>query len=145
MRRGRRLHLNLALGAALLGVMGGCGAPAPPPDRVVAGGDPSRGIVALRQHGCGGCHLIRGLPEARGAVGPPLDGLPGRAYIAGRLTNHTMNLTRWIQSPRAVDPGTLMPDLGVSDAEARDIAAYLYTLDSGITADVPRWPSGMRR
>jgi cytochrome c len=145
MRRVRMFHLNLTLGAALFGMTGGCSAPEPPSDRVVAGGDASRGIVALRQYGCGGCHLIPGLPEARGAVGPPLDGLPGRAYIAGRLTNRTMNLTRWIQSPRGVDPGTLMPDLGVSDAEARDIAAYLYTLDSGMSADAPRWPPGTRR
>ena len=35
-------------------------------------------------------------------------------HIAGRLTNGPLNLMAWIQSPRSIDPGTLMPDLGVS-------------------------------
>jgi cytochrome c len=30
--------------------------------------------------------------------------------------------------PKEVEPGTAMPDLGIGEAEARDIAAYLFTL-----------------
>ena len=37
------------------------------------------------------------------------------------------NLIRWVIAPREVDPRTAMPDVGVSPADARDIAAYLYT------------------
>lgn len=35
---------------------------------------------------------------------------------------------QWVMNPQAVEPGTAMPDLGVSEPEARHIAAYLYTL-----------------
>ena len=118
--------MRRALALALAGlVLGACGTPPPPEARFVPGGDPTRGPDALRRHGCGGCHVVPGLPETRGAVGPPLGGLADRAYIAGRLTNDPLNLVSWIRSPRAVDADTAMPDLGVSDQDARDIAAYL--------------------
>ena len=74
----------------------------------LTGGDPARGRVAARQYGCGTCHQIRGLPGADGLVGPPLDGIGARAYVAGVLTNTPPNLTRWIQSPRDIDPLTAM-------------------------------------
>ena len=44
------------------------------------------------------------------------------------LPNTPQNLIRWIQNPPAVDPLTAMPNVGVTQADARDIAAYLYTL-----------------
>jgi mono/diheme cytochrome c family protein len=93
----------------------------------LTGGDPARGRVAIREYGCGTCHTIGGVPGASGLVGPPLTGLGSRAYVAGVLTNTPGNLARWIESPREVDSLTAMPDLGVSAASARDIAAYLYT------------------
>jgi cytochrome c len=136
----RRGTIRIALGsllAALVEATIACDV-SPRPGRVVTGGDPGRGVVALRAHGCGGCHVVPGLPEARGAVGPSLVGLATRTHIAGRLTNGPLNLMAWIQSPRSIDPGTLMPDLGVSKDQARDIAAYLYSLGPPVPA--PRWP-----
>jgi cytochrome c2 len=127
--------LGLALAAATLA----CDRSAAPAVKV-PGGDPARGVVALRAHGCGGCHVIPGLPEARGAVGPPLVGLATRTHIAGRLTNGPLNLAAWIRSPRAIDAGTLMPDLGVSEAQARDIAAYLYSVGPRPAVSPPPWP-----
>ncbi len=35
---------------------------------------------------------------------------------------------QWIRDPKAVDEKTLMPKLGISETDAADIAAYLYTL-----------------
>jgi cytochrome c1 len=61
-------------------------------------------------------------------VGPPLDRIATRGYIAGVLANTPQNMVRWLRDPPAVDARTAMPDLGLSEAEARDIAAYLYTL-----------------
>ncbi len=72
--------------------------------------------------------LLTGCDRSGGLVGPPLDGIGARAYVAGVLTNTPPNLTRWIQSPREIDPLTAMPDLNVSPTDARDIAAFLYTL-----------------
>jgi cytochrome c1 len=54
-------------------------------------------------------------------------GIAGRTIIAGRLENKPANLRRWIEHPQAVSPGTAMPDLGVTPADSRDIAAFLYT------------------
>lgn len=94
----------------------------------VTGGDPERGRILMRRYGCQSCHTIPGVPGARGRVGPPLAGIAGRSYIAGVLTNEPENMVRWIQDPRGVDSLTAMPDVGVTPADARHIAAYLYTL-----------------
>jgi cytochrome c2 len=96
--------------------------------RALTNGEPERGSHALEVHGCGACHRIPGVPKARGLVGPPLEGIASRSYLAGRLPNEPLNLIRWIRHPREVDPETAMPEQGVSDADARDMAAYLYTL-----------------
>jgi putative membrane protein len=93
----------------------------------VVGGDPERGEVAFRRYGCGSCHSVDGVPGASGLVGPPLDGIGARAYVAGVLTNTPEHLARWIESPREVDSLTAMPDLNVTPADARDLAAWLYT------------------
>ena len=69
-----------------------------------------------------------GVTGAVGNVGPPLDGLALRGYIAGRLTNDAGNLITWIRNPQAIEPGNAMPDTGVTEQDGRDIAAYLYTL-----------------
>lgn len=78
--------------------------------------------------GCGSCDTIGGVPGTTALVGPGLDGLGGRAFIAGVLPNAGENLVRWIQDPRAIAPRTAMPDLDVTDDDAREIAAYIYTL-----------------
>ncbi|WP_375754880.1 c-type cytochrome [Corallococcus exercitus] len=94
----------------------------------LTGGDVERGKAALQHYGCGGCHVIPGVPGATGQVGPSLEGIALRTYLAGRLPNAPENMVRWVQHPQAVEPGNAMPELGVKDGDARDIAAYLYTL-----------------
>ena len=97
----------------------------------VAGGDPARGRRLVATYGCGSCHVIPGVPGAAGRVGPPLDAFADRGFIAGAVRNEPSALVRWIQVPQEIQPGTVMPDLGVTEAHARDIAAYLYTLTDG--------------
>jgi cytochrome c len=94
----------------------------------ITGGDPTRGVTAIETYGCGGCHDIRGVRGASGLVGPPLDNIASRVYLAGRLPNTPQNMIKWIRFPQQVEPGTAMPDMGIPDRDARDIAAYLYTL-----------------
>ena len=77
-------------------------------------------------YGCGSCHSIPGVPGADGMAASPLYRFYQRSYIAGRLPNTTENLIKWIRDPQQIDPGNAMPDLGVSEEEARNIAAYLY-------------------
>lgn len=94
----------------------------------VPGGDAERGKQQIAAYGCGTCHVIPGVRDARGQVGPPLTQFARRSYIAGQLPNNANDLIRWIMAPTAVEPGTAMPDLGVGPQQARDMAAYLYTL-----------------
>jgi putative membrane protein len=94
----------------------------------MTGGDPSRGSEKLTDYGCETCHTIPGIRSARGLVGPPLTSIGARVYLAGRLPNTPDNMRKWIQHPHDVDDKTAMPETGVTDADARDIAAYLYTL-----------------
>lgn len=94
----------------------------------MVGGNPARGPALIRSYGCGTCHTVAGVIGANGLVGPPLSGISQRSYIAGVLPNAPGNLVRWIENPKAVDSLTAMPVVGVTPADARDIAAYLYTL-----------------
>lgn len=122
----RRLHLvlvSVAAAAAAVFVTG-CGASiASVP---VAGGDARDAPGLIDAYGCGACHTISGIADADGEVGPSLAGFASRRTIAGMLPNTPANLVRWIWHPQAVEPGTVMPDLGLSERDARDIAAYLY-------------------
>jgi len=91
------------------------------------GPDPERGRLAMRLYACRTCHEIPGLvgrPDV--AVGPPLENAAQRSYIAGVLRNTPENMVRWIMSPQEVDPASAMPDLGVPESLARDMAAHLY-------------------
>jgi mono/diheme cytochrome c family protein len=91
-------------------------------------GDERRGRVALRQYACYSCHTIPGIVGADKVSGPPLEGIASRMYIAGMLSNTPENMLRWIRHPQELNPLTAMPDMRVTEADARDIAAYLYTL-----------------
>jgi cytochrome c2 len=108
----------------LLPLLLGCG-DAPPP---ALGGDPENGKLLLRQFACGSCHAIPGVAAAHGKVGPPLEGVASRVYLAGTLPNTPEQMAAFIRAPHKADPKTAMPDLGVTEAHARDMVAYLYTL-----------------
>jgi len=96
--------------------------------QLTGGGDARAGMAAIRKYGCSGCHIIQGIEQAHGLVGPPLDHFAYRVYIAGMLPNTPDNLMHWIQKPQEVVPSNAMPDMGVNEKDSRDIAAYLYTL-----------------
>ncbi|HEX6939388.1 MAG TPA: c-type cytochrome [Longimicrobiales bacterium] len=95
---------------------------------LAARGDPGRGKRLLGAYGCGACHVIPGIRQARGQAGPPLTRFAERHYIAGTLVNTPEALVAWIVNPQAIEPGTVMPTLGVTADEALDMAAYLFTL-----------------
>jgi cytochrome c2 len=60
-----------------------------------------------------------------GKVGPSLEGLAQRSYLTGTLQNSPENLVLWIQHPQQIHPGTAMPEMGVTAADATRIAAFL--------------------
>jgi cytochrome c2 len=98
--------------------------------RITDGGNPKAGREAIRAYGCNACHTISGVPGARALVGPSLDGIADRSYLAGELPNTPANMMRWIEHPREVEPHTLMPEMNVTEEDSRNIAAYLYLLHS---------------
>lgn len=112
--------------AALL-LLAACGGEREPPP-ALAGADPARGRALMDAYGCGSCHVIPGVRGTQRVAGPPLDGWARRAFIAGALPNSPEHLARWIADPQAVEPGTAMPDVGATPDDARDMAAYLFTL-----------------
>ncbi|HWL63048.1 MAG TPA: c-type cytochrome [Steroidobacteraceae bacterium] len=112
--------------AALL--MAGCGSRKETTPDVATRGDAGRGRVALQWHDCGVCHVIPGVRGAPGQVGPSLEDFAHRPHLAGKFANDEQTLIRWIMDPPAMAPRTAMPAVGVSETEARDMAAYLFTL-----------------
>ena len=120
------MRAALAAGLAIV-LLGGCRAAEG--RAVFTGGDAKRGKQAIAGFGCGACHEIPEVAAARGKVGPPLEGFASRVYIAGVWPNTPENLMAFIREPRRADPRTAMPDLGVTEAHARDMVAYLYTLE----------------
>lgn len=97
----------------------------PPPGYA---GDATRGERLVAEYGCRSCHAL-GSSAPQGEVGPPLDHIASRSYIAGHFANEEIWMTQWIEHPPALKPGTAMPDLNVSRRDALDIAAYLATMN----------------
>ena len=111
---------------SLLCILAGCSSGASWP---TTGGNPARGRTAIEAHGCLACHEIPDADGPRGKVGPSLEGFAQRTFIGGELPNTPDNLVHWVQDPHALIPRTAMPSVNLTPEEARDVAAYLYTLD----------------
>lgn len=126
--RPRSARALALLALALAAGSPSCASRADEPVFLVPGGDARRAPKLIQAFGCARCHTVPGVAGAIGNVGPPLTRFADRTYIAGMLRNTPANLVKWIREPQSVVPGNAMPNMGVSDAEARDIAAYLYTL-----------------
>ena len=125
-QRRRRISLKRCFHLAALGVSMTC-------VLIVAackqeGGDVSRGKEAIQRYGCNSCHNIPGVPGPKGMVGPPLDHMASRSFIAGKFPNNPQTMIDWLQNPPRYDAQTAMPNLGVTAGDSRDITAYLYTL-----------------
>ena len=127
-RQYNRFQDVLSTGAIFLcaALTSGC-AEEEPTSRVV-GGDPERGRLLVQQYQCAACHFIPEVQGAGGDAGPSLQYLGRLSYIAGSIPNQPENMIRFLQNPPAGKPGTRMPALGISDDEARHMAAFMYTL-----------------
>lgn len=121
--------------AALAVLTAGCSEPGVPEHLRVPGGDRENGRRLVLAYDCGACHTIEGVLSARGIVGPKLEQFAQRTVLAGVVANVPRNLVPWLMDPPAINPGTAMPAMGIDEAQARDIAAFLYTLGAdGVTS-----------
>jgi len=118
--------LVTTLSAALLAACQGSGAGRA--YGVASGGYARPGRDAITSRHCGACHDIPGVVGAHGVIGPPLASFSQRTFVAGLLPNTPANLVRWLREPQRIDPLTAMPTLGLDEREARNVAAYLYSL-----------------
>jgi cytochrome c len=127
-RRSKKVSRSAVAFSLLLlgGLLPACGGDTP---QIPQSADPERGRALIEQAGCGSCHRIPGIGSANGDVGPPLKDLHKRVYLAGILPNSFDILSAWIAQPQAFAPDSAMPNMGLSEEQARDIAAYLYTAD----------------
>jgi len=128
-RRGLRVGTGLVGAGLIAGLvlsLAACDQDAP--KSTAFGGDPGRGGKLIARLGCGACHSLPGINGARGKVGPPLDNIGERTIIAGLLPNTPENMIKWLRAPQSFVPGNAMPNMELNDHDARDVAAYLYTL-----------------
>jgi mono/diheme cytochrome c family protein len=117
-----------ALSLAVPVVLVSCAEPDHPP-RAIAGADAQRGLELIRQTGCAACHDIAGVRWPKGRSGPALEGLASRPILAGGLPNQPDLMVAFLRDAPSLVPGTAMPPMPLNEEEARDIAAYLYSLE----------------
>ncbi len=98
------------------------------PVQSVPGGTPTAGVVAMQRFNCGACHTIPGVPGASGTSAPSLAGWATHTTILGKVPNTPDNLIHYIENPQAVVPSSTMPNLQVPEPDARNMAAFLFTL-----------------
>lgn len=89
--------------------------------------DASNGKRLVFSYGCAVCHQIGGVQGHPGHIGPPLTNWSQRKYIAGALANTPPSLVKWLMRPQYYEPGSAMPDLGISKKQAEDMAEFLFT------------------
>jgi cytochrome c2 len=112
----------------LAGGLAACGTPQARSQQV-GSGNAELGRELMTEYGCTSCHVVPGIRSEPAYVGPPLDHWGRRSYIAGSLNNNERNLVRWIVDPQDVEEGTAMPDVGASEQDAINIAAYLLSIE----------------
>ena len=150
---GRSLSMwtALALAAVSATVIAGCGGGGrdaaksdgvPPATRAVtqqattaapaapagAGDDFAAATSLFKSKGCVACHMVSGIAEATGTIGPSLDGLASRTELAAGLPVNAENIAKWIKDPTSLKPGTVMPNLSLDDADIDTLVAWLLTL-----------------
>ena len=93
-----------------------------------AGDDFAAALSLFKSKGCVACHVVSGVAEATGTIGPSLDGLASRTELAAGLPVNAENLAKWIKDPASLKPGTVMPNLSLDDADIDTLVAWLLTL-----------------
>ena len=118
------LGSRAAVGFALAALLPGC---KPPPEQryFAEPGAAARGLAAIERAGCAACHRIEGVAWPQGRLGPSLLDYDDAGLIAGALPNTPANLAAFVANAPAAKPGSPMPPMPLTPAEARDVATYL--------------------
>lgn len=124
----RRTTSGLLLMVPILVLLAACADKRQQP-RDITGADASAGLAVIERLGCAACHQIPGVDWPQGTVGGSLNGFADRSMIAGRFPNQPDTLATWVRNAPSMSATTGMPAMPMTSAEARDVAAYLYTLE----------------
>ncbi|MBS1604001.1 MAG: cytochrome c oxidase subunit II [Bacteroidetes bacterium] len=88
-----------------------------------------KGRSIFLAHTCTNCHRVKGT-GANGATGPDLTHLASRSMLlAGRMTNDSANLFRWLADPQKVKEGALMPKFILPQDSIKALVAWLAHLE----------------
>lgn len=111
--------------------------PAPPRDEERI----ARGRELFQQRGCNACHYVGNLrlgrteEQIRGA-GIPARLAPNLRFVRERM--HPDVVVDWILDPQRIAPGTQMPNLHVSAADAERIRDFLWHADPELEPTPPK-------
>ena len=91
----------------------------------------AEGAEVFQNFGTGSCLACHGIEPSQGeSVGPNLTHIGGRETLAaGLLDMNEENLRRWLDDPRSVKPGVVMPDYNLTEDQIDALVAYLMTLE----------------
>lgn len=99
----------------------------------MTGGNPNAGKEKIILHDCHSCHAIPGVPVNREARGPSLKHWSHQGMIAKKWPNTPENMEEFIEHPERMLHGTALRNemtmSNVKPADAKDIAAYLFSID----------------
>ena len=124
----RRTTSGLLLMVPIIVLLAACADKRQQP-RDITGADAAAGLAVIERLGCAACHQIPGVDWPQGTVGGSLNGFADRSMIAGRFPNQPDTLATWVRNAPSMSATTGMPAMPMTSAEARDVAAYLYTLE----------------
>lgn len=94
-------------------------------------GNPERGRELMDQKACTSCHAFSGVPAFSSGEPAPAQSELGRSAALApdlRFTRERFRRDRllaWLLDPKSIKPDTRMPNFGLSEVDARDIAAYV--------------------
>jgi cytochrome c2 len=115
---------------------------AEPPE--LKGADLGKGRQLVEAKGCGSCHVFTGAPIQASAP-PSMDPREfDRAFKLApdlRVTRERTTPARllaWLEDPKAVKPDSAMPKIALTPAEAKDIAAFLWSAELAAPAPAPK-------
>jgi mono/diheme cytochrome c family protein len=106
-------------------------APFPIAHGASAGGNAAKGKELVESVGCLACHSIGEQTKVRDLRGSSYDMAPELTRVGSKVTPDWM--FEWVRNPRHYNPTTKMPNLRLTEGEARDVTAYLSTMKDGRT------------
>ena len=105
------------------------------PHGTYIGGNATEGKKLFETVGCQDCHVAQGFTKVRDARGTSYDIAPELSRVGSK--DNPDWLFDWVKNPRHFNPETRMPNLRLTDPEARNIVAYLTTLKDDRVEQTP--------